>query len=107
MSQAIESPAAAVTTAKRLNWSTLKHMAVSAKLLKWRMEHPEPETPALVLGTAIHCAVLEPQEFQKRWIVAGSCAAIAKTSGQPCTSQGSLFLDGKWYCKVKGHAPEG
>src|SRR5688572_22354471 len=94
-------------TATRLRWSTLKHLATSAKLLKWRMEKPQEETPALILGRAIHCRVLEPEEFPKRWVVAGKCAGIVKSTGAACGSQGSLHLDGSWYCKVKGHAPAG
>jgi hypothetical protein len=97
----------ATKTATRLNWSTLRYMATSPKLLKWRLEHPEPETPALTLGRAIHCAILEPSEFATRWTVAGQCAGTVKSSGLPCGSQGSLYLNGNWYCRVKGHAPEG
>lgn len=51
-----------------LNWSTLKHIAVSPRMLKWRTEHPRPETPALRLGTAIHCAILEPERFKADYI---------------------------------------
>jgi len=32
--------------------------------------HIEKTTPALILGSAVHCAVLEPQEFGKRYAVA-------------------------------------
>jgi hypothetical protein len=91
----------------RLNWSTLRYMATSAKLLRWRQEHPEPETPSLVLGRAVHCSILEPDAFPKRWVVAQQCAAIVKSTGVQCGSQGSQYLEAKWYCRVKGHAPEG
>lgn len=90
----------------RLNWSTLRYLAVSPKLLKWRMEHPEPESPPMKLGSAIHCKILEPSEFDKRWVTAGPCVATKK-DGQTCGSQGSLMFSGQWYCKVKGHAPYG
>lgn len=46
-----------------VNWSTIVHLATSPKLMRWRVEHPRRETPALVLGTAIHCAVLEPERW--------------------------------------------
>jgi exodeoxyribonuclease VIII len=32
--------------------------------------HVEKKTPALLLGSAVHCAVLEPQEFGKRYAIA-------------------------------------
>lgn len=48
---------------KALNWSTLKHVATSALMLKWRREHSRPDSPALSLGHAIHCAVLEPERW--------------------------------------------
>lgn len=93
-------------TVTRLNWSTLRYLAVSPKLLKWRTTHPESDTPALRLGRAIHCAILEPSDFGKRWVVAGQCAATTK-AGSQCASQGSLMWSGAWYCRIKGHAPEG
>jgi hypothetical protein len=100
------SPETATKTATRLNWSTLRHLAVSAKLLKWRVEHPQADTLDMRLGRAIHCAILEPLEYPKRWIVAGPCEATKK-DGAACGSQGSLYLDGGWYCRVRGHGPEG
>lgn len=90
----------------RLNWSTLKYIATSPKLLKYRLEHPQPETPALRLGRAIHCAILEPAEFEGRWKSQDKCGGKMK-AGEPCGSTGSLYLDGGWFCKVKGHAPAG
>ena len=31
---------------------------------------PQKETPALIIGSAVHCAVLEPSEFGKRYAIA-------------------------------------
>lgn len=47
-----------------INWSTLKHLAVSAKMLRHRVDHPREDTKALALGRAIHCAVLEPERWR-------------------------------------------
>lgn len=43
-----------------LNWSTLKQLATSPKMLKTRETIPREDTPALALGRAIHCQLLEP-----------------------------------------------
>ena len=91
---------------ERLNWSTLKYIATSPRLLHWRVDHPRPETPALRIGRAIHCLILEAGEFEKRWICAGPCEAVKK-KGDVCGSGGSLYLEGSWYCRIKSHAPEG
>ena len=74
--------------------------------MKWRIDHPQEDTPALKLGRALHSALLEPETFEKVWVVSSACAATKK-SGEPCSAAGSLYLDGAWYCKVKGHAPAG
>ena len=38
---------------------------------KWRREHPEPASDEMQLGSALHVAILEPEEFEKRYAVAG------------------------------------
>lgn len=48
---------------KSLNWSTLKHLAVSPKMLKFRERQPQKDTAALALGRAIHVALLEPEKW--------------------------------------------
>ncbi len=52
-----------------LNWSTLKRLTVSPRALEWEAQNPKAPTDAMKLGTAIHCAVLEPDEFTRRYIV--------------------------------------
>ena len=55
----------------QLNWSRLKSGAVSAKHLKQVLEsEPKPATAAMELGTAIHCAVLEPERFAREVVIA-------------------------------------
>lgn len=53
-----------------VNWSTLVHLATSPRLMKYRATHPREETKALRLGTAIHCAILEPDAWPTRYVVA-------------------------------------
>lgn len=89
----------------RINWSTLKHMAVSPLMLQYRLAHPRPDTDALRLGRLVHCLVLEGEDKAfERFVPATTCAAITKRD-LPCRSQGSLYHDGAWYCRIRGHAP--
>ncbi len=51
-----------------VNWSSLVHLHTSAKLLEWRRTHPREETAALRVGSALHCAILEPARFSVAYI---------------------------------------
>jgi exodeoxyribonuclease VIII len=46
-----------------VNWSTLRHIAVSPLEYRYRLAQPPAETPAMALGTAVHTAILEPDTF--------------------------------------------
>jgi len=52
-----------------LNWSTLKHIDVNPKYAKNLYDHPEEQEDkdAYIAGRAIHCAILEPDEFDSRY----------------------------------------
>lgn len=52
--------------------SQLDMLAKSPALLQWVKEAPEDEEKksALDMGTALHCLLLEPDEFDKRFIIA-------------------------------------
>ena len=54
-----------------LNFSTLKHIAVSPAYLRYVMDNPEEkgDTDAYRRGRAIHCATLEPERFERDFIV--------------------------------------
>lgn len=52
-----------------MNWSSLKRLHVSAKLFDYRTRVPEPDKESYRKGRAIHCAVLEPDEFVRRYYV--------------------------------------
>lgn len=50
-----------------LNWSSLERLLQSpAHYLEYTLNPPEP-TKAMELGTAIHCAILEPEIFKTRY----------------------------------------
>lgn len=54
---------------KAVNWSSLKHLSVSPLLYRWRLKEPEERKPAFVFGGAVHCAILEPDQFDARYAV--------------------------------------
>ena len=45
------------------HFSTLKYMRTSPAHYYFRHKHPPVETPAMLIGRAIHCLTLEPQKF--------------------------------------------
>jgi|GEM_PF-2497673 len=47
-----------------LNFSKLKHMSVSPKHFEYELNAPDQDTPAMLLGRAIHHAILEPEIFE-------------------------------------------
>lgn len=50
------------------NKSFLDDLAISPALAQWRRKHPDPQTDAMAVGSAFHCLVLEPEEFDKRFV---------------------------------------
>ena len=50
-----------------VNWSSLKSLAVSPKLYRYALTAPRTETDAMRFGSAVHCAVLEPDAFPIRY----------------------------------------
>ncbi len=49
------------------SFSGLRDLSRSPAYAKWRREHPDKPTPAMIRGSAFHCAVLEPAAFDARY----------------------------------------
>jgi hypothetical protein len=52
-----------------INQSTLKHFSRSAAHVRHSLDDRRPGTPAQLLGTAMHCALLEPDRFRRDYFL--------------------------------------
>jgi len=52
-----------------LNFSTLKHMAGGPFNYAYRLRNPQPQTQTMAVGVAVHCMVLEPDQFNSRYAI--------------------------------------
>lgn len=53
-----------------INFSSFKHFFTSPAHFKWETEQPNKETDDLIIGNAVHCAILTPQLLEKKYAVA-------------------------------------
>ena len=60
---------AAYCQLEAVNASSLKNAAESAEEYQWALTHPKADTAAMFKGRAIHCAILEPDEFFRRYVL--------------------------------------
>lgn len=75
---------------------------------RYAMDNPRSDdTDALILGAAVHTAVLEPDLFPVLYSFAGQCEATKKSDGLRCSNTGMVRRDGHWFCNVRGHDPKG
>ena len=52
-----------------ISWSRLRNIARSPLHYKYALTVQRADTPTLKLGRAVHCAVLEPQQYAARYAV--------------------------------------
>jgi hypothetical protein len=89
-----------------VNKSTLDHIQDgSPKHCRYRMDNPEKQTTAMLVGRAYHTLALEGEEaYGTEFKIAGRCSAVTK-KGSQCTRAGeALGASGAWFCKQ--HSPD-
>ena len=78
----------------------LKHLRRSPAHLKAHIDGPQPDKRSLIVGRAIHTAVLEPDLFPTMFAVADRCTAVTKKLEQ-CSNDGIRFHpELGWLCGV-------
>lgn len=83
--------------ASTLLWGkvSMQHLqaAIAGKLSK--------ESTALTFGRALHCRLLEPEQYEFRFSIAEPCCATLKTGpnkGKPCNANGIARSGNGWLC---------
>jgi hypothetical protein len=76
--------------------STLDKIIRSEMHARYAWEHPE-ETEAMIFGSALHTAVLEPVNFLTTYVRAEQCQAQTQAKKQ-CSNMGKMFVGGEWKC---------
>ena len=95
-----------------LNAGALKYAVhVSAKHMRAAIDGLfDSDSRDRKFGRAIHCRLLEPQEFSTRFLLAGTCEETIKSGarkGEPC-GKAAGFYDGKhWFCGMHQKAHNG
>ena len=88
-----------------LSSSGLQDFKRSAHYYRFRQNSERVASKAMTNGTAFHTAVLEPDEFDRLYVIAGQCVA-RKKSGERCTNPGTRIYRDKAFCGVRGHHPK-
>lgn len=84
--------------------SRLSQILKSPAHLKAAMDEEYEETPAQRQGRVSHTAILEPDEFESRYVVIGQCDGKTK-AGKRCSKNGSVYRDGASFCHQHDPAP--
>lgn len=82
--------------------SWFKHLRRSPAHLQAYLEHGDGDSPDKLMGRAFHAAVLEPDQFERRYLRADRCEGVTK-SKERCKNPGTSYrgVEG-WTCGVHG-----
>ena len=87
-----------------VNWSSLKHLDVSPMAFRHNQEHPEKSTEARALGTALHCAILEPLIFSQQYAVMPDFGDLRAVEGRTSKEEGKAnkMARNQWLSEHEG-----
>ena len=71
-------------------YSSIKEIRANPAKWRYRMEHPEPPSPAMALGSAVHCLTLEPDKFNERFFVADKIDKRSKAGKEAAAGKTAL-----------------
>ncbi len=98
-------PMATYLADEGLGSSGLQEFKISAHYYRFGMNRKRAVSKAMTNGTAFHTAVLEPDDFDKLYVIAGQCDA-RKANGDRCQNPGTRIYRNDSFCGVKGHHPK-
>lgn len=89
---------------KAVNWSSLKHLDVSPMAFQHNLKAPEASSEARELGTALHCAILEPLVFRERYAVAPDFGDLRAVEGRTTKEEGKANKErrNQWIAEHEG-----
>lgn len=91
-----------------VNMSTLLYGRLSLAHLRAALDGKmQKDSAALTMGRAFHVRILEPDEYEKRVVVAEPCTAILKSGdrkGMACGAAGKRRVGGAWFCDKHSEA---
>lgn len=92
------------TAIKAVNWSSLKHLHTSPMAFQYNLRNPEPETEARALGTALHCAILEPLVFRQRYTTMPDFGDLRAVEGRTTKEEGKANKErrNQWLAEHEG-----
>lgn len=90
-----------------VNWSLLKWMRESPLMYRYRLDNPQPDTPAFALGRATHALVFEPETFEHDyaiWAEGDRKGKAWKEFAEAHAAQTILKIDEANACKAMAEA---
>lgn len=94
---------ARIDAASQSMLSLLQPPSTPAHCLAYRQSAPK-KTDALIEGERYHCALLEPEAFETRYVTLGQCEGVTQKKTR-CSNSASVLCNGAAFCKTHAVGP--